>query len=687
MERKGVNCCQCGQYLRGDSNYSFTHERYSWFQGGALVYCFFGGEYYRPAGGSHYCRRCFWAPKIRADQQQQEQEQQRQREQEAARRQQEELERRKREEERKKVEYNARLKVEMHRWLQSENEDYVENSIGEHFKQFRRQVNLGRYRKNDPAEMVDEAAQLLRKSNSQLDSSNNFLSKIHEYFITDAYDESDNEFEKILAVLHIKLFYEWPENNEKLFKVEWLKTLQTFLLELYLSRFVYNETLNKDDLDTAFDDLNSILVDLCTSIKSEYALLNFTKVLFVCAVVSEDDGYTEHSTFWNARKLFSGCLNATMPFSSNVRNLSNISLSKNISEIVIKLAVEFLEKLLSYSDVVPDTDTVSDSWRKACCQSLITYLSQHNAILFAHIAPKLSCLTRNDVWDPAEMLRLLRWISSRSASITESKAAKIEYILHMILTYRISSQHLCGDTKISLINYIESHKTFEVKEELLKIVYADNLKTLVNVIKEMETTGAIDLALGDKVKNIIENAQAIFAQQTTVMTKETESDAAQIRSMIETLRQLEMSEENLSTVLATLSSIVRYKHGYVPTIPQMVSWCVLALSARGCLQEISTGEGKSCIISMFAVFLCLKGKHVDVVTSSSVLAQRDVKDWEKFYELFGITVSHNIDKANDEDRRKCYTCDIVYGTVDAYCIPLNFGGCQNCLYPNTRSES
>ncbi|MGH0152719.1 UNVERIFIED_CONTAM: hypothetical protein FKN15_023203 [Acipenser sinensis] len=95
----------------------------------------------------------------------------------------------------------------------------------------------------------------------------------------------------------------------------------------------------------------------------------------------------------------------------------------------------------------------------------------------------------------------------------------------------------------------------------------------------------------------------------------------------------------------------------------MVSWCLLALTNSGKLLEVATGEGKSCIIAMFAVFRVLKGEKIDIVSSSSVLSERDAKDWKDFYSLFNITVDTNTDKTEDEDRNRCYGSDVVYGTV------------------------
>ncbi|MEQ2230107.1 hypothetical protein ILYODFUR_025871 [Ilyodon furcidens] len=130
-----------------------------------------------------------------------------------------------------------------------------------------------------------------------------------------------------------------------------------------------------------------------------------------------------------------------------------------------------------------------------------------------------------------------------------------------------------------------------------------------------------------------------------------------------------MESVDLQEVLAVLCNAVNLKiaeEKWWPRINQMISWCLLTLSNTGKLLEMGTGEGKSCVIAMFAVLRVFRGEKVDVVSSSCVLCQRDAAEWSNFYKYFGITVDTNTNKTDDSSRTKCYQKDIVYGTIEAF---------------------
>jgi preprotein translocase subunit SecA len=80
----------------------------------------------------------------------------------------------------------------------------------------------------------------------------------------------------------------------------------------------------------------------------------------------------------------------------------------------------------------------------------------------------------------------------------------------------------------------------------------------------------------------------------------------------------------------------------------------------GRLAQVKTGEGKSTIIALLALVLSLKGKGVDIISSSHYLAKRDQKKYAPFFEEFGITTSHICDS---QPQAECFEGQILYGMV------------------------
>ena len=78
---------------------------------------------------------------------------------------------------------------------------------------------------------------------------------------------------------------------------------------------------------------------------------------------------------------------------------------------------------------------------------------------------------------------------------------------------------------------------------------------------------------------------------------------------------------------------------------------------KGIIEQISTGEGKSAIISCLAAFYGLRNHKVDIITSSRTLAARDSLEFKEFYQILNLVV----DFVKDYQQAP-YKADITYGT-------------------------
>jgi preprotein translocase subunit SecA len=90
-----------------------------------------------------------------------------------------------------------------------------------------------------------------------------------------------------------------------------------------------------------------------------------------------------------------------------------------------------------------------------------------------------------------------------------------------------------------------------------------------------------------------------------------------------------------------------------------------AESKKNILLQVNTGEGKTLLIAALAILRAKQNRTVDVITSSPVLAARDVEKMQPLFKAFRLTASHNCDE--DLDRRKlAYKSQIVYGDMQHF---------------------
>jgi len=125
-----------------------------------------------------------------------------------------------------------------------------------------------------------------------------------------------------------------------------------------------------------------------------------------------------------------------------------------------------------------------------------------------------------------------------------------------------------------------------------------------------------------------------------------------------------------------IAKMIYYNEKYFNFIPRKIQIISLIYflekdKKSGLVQQINTGEGKSCIISFLAVYIALKeNKKIDILTSSPILAKRDSISFKDFYSSFNLTVGYTSDHNEEamqnnqtftQDSYDCYKKDIVYG--------------------------
>ncbi|KAM4537419.1 protein translocase subunit SecA-like [Odontesthes bonariensis] len=262
------------------------------------------------------------------------------------------------------------------------------------------------------------------------------------------------------------------------------------------------------------------------------------------------------------------------------------------------------------------------------------------------VLQKLRGLVTNIKWSPDDVSvlfdALLKRFKSASANNNSHLFNWLMQMLHCIEVNYITSGWRSKSRK-TLRELLQDKNVTD--EELKECLAKDEEKTLDEIIEEIrcEKLNQVDEKLLKDVKDIVSSVDE---------TLTTHNDGSQ--------------QSELKQALRRICEAVQKTAKYRPRLTQMVSWCLMALSSTtGRLIQVGTGEGKSYIVAMFAAFRAMEGDKVDIMSSSSVLAQRDLAEWEEFYKELKISVDCNISK-DDAALKKCYECQVVYGTVEEF---------------------
>lgn len=289
------------------------------------------------------------------------------------------------------------------------------------------------------------------------------------------------------------------------------------------------------------------------------------------------------------------------------------------------------------SDVITRLEELSDLLRTLqTAHSLLTHSNNEEVLL-----DKLQGLVTNIKWSPADAADLFDALLKRFDSTTNDRSQLLSWILEML--HCIEINFIIPSWRYKGMKLIELVQDKNVTDENLKERIADDTEKQLDAILDeirQQQLNQIDEKLLDDVRDIVSSVSEDLNSH---------NDGSQ--------------RSGLKKDLLTLCQAAEKTH-FRPRPTQMVSWCIMALSETGRLIQVGTGEGKSCIVAMFAAFRAMRGENVDIMSSSSVLAERDLEDWHKFYDILKISVNCNTNSQGKE--KKCYKSQVVYGTVEQF---------------------
>ncbi|XP_053537160.1 uncharacterized protein LOC108267106 isoform X3 [Ictalurus punctatus] len=254
---------------------------------------------------------------------------------------------------------------------------------------------------------------------------------------------------------------------------------------------------------------------------------------------------------------------------------------------------------------------------------------------------------------------------------------QVQSILHIAQTYKLEYGSVftalgSADPLRGLKSYVdkERHKNADtVISEMRKANYPENVLIILE-----DVLGYLEMEL-PKYKTASLSEKNI--QNVKKMIRELDFNNPDRQVLKHVLVGMSVAVKICSAVTIQRGKKEIVIEGYLPRLTQLATLIVFLLpkskTNTGCLLEIGTGEGKSCILAMLAAIHAIRGVKVDIVTSSPVLACRDLEEWSGLYNMFGITSSAVPPMLNDVSSEKqeeltqeAYKQQIIYSTVGTF---------------------
>lgn len=350
-----------------------------------------------------------------------------------------------------------------------------------------------------------------------------------------------------------------------------------------------------------------------------------------------------------------------------LQSMLSVVLGDNSFDIVKELSES--DKLKEYNCFIPRlVADLAEDHSNVAANLFYSYLHNFTSINTVNKG-YLSHIILNRIWTPLQATK----ISVYSKNWNQETFTKI---LHMVQTYSITAEKA-----------VAAVQNDDPVGTLAQFVDEEEDKSLDVILCEMAQ-------LGYPEKEYQRLQKIICKTLNDPIIKQQHTNVAQLKNDVSTIDFNQPDCHKLARIIGTLRVLIFANttkqlsnddviEGYEPRTTQLVALIVLLVSKtkrlNGCLLEISTGEGKTCIIAMLAAIFALQGKHVDIMTSSPVLAIRDSEEWSKLYTDIGLSSSvippKQLDgRINKEGKQKLYQenyqKDIVYGTIGSFAADL-----------------
>ena len=568
-------------------------------------YNFLNGRYFRPENGGYRCPRCFYNRVRDAEAKRRKQE-------EEKRKQAAEEERQRRKEEEKRQAIEAERKRREEEWKRKEERWEKKQQLLEEYKKQGNTISKSYLHRQE--ESLNETKEKVMKGTSTNDTmglpeDESRSNKVDiSLRVSDlSHNTTNSSFQDLVDIVDSGALEHWNES--------YVLALNPTIVEAYL-------LMNKDINPEAITEVFSHLECACPPNETLY----LTKAILYACASSEGNEIKVNATQKALQTEISNIKDILM--TDKHTNIAEASFVICISEAIIAqpqgLGSTILRKCISYlvQMAIPQDNTITNELRNATCD-MVQYIT----------------------WSVQDIVKFLNFV------FMNDKASVAAKILRSVLAY-----------SIPYVSIMDKHVLFSDLVPSIDVLIENQCNlSLSKVIQELKDKGDISpqvIALVEQVvkKTVQLNSSTDSSENIGCLTKRFTMDNAL---------------DVLPDILHVLCSVNKDINGWFPRVTQLVSLSLLVLTSekqRGRLLEIATGEGKSCIVAMFAVIMAKRNQKVDIITSSPVLAERDAEEWASFYKCFNVSIDTNARSSikTAKHKQSCYQNDVIYGTVGTF---------------------
>lgn len=162
------------------------------------------------------------------------------------------------------------------------------------------------------------------------------------------------------------------------------------------------------------------------------------------------------------------------------------------------------------------------------------------------------------------------------------------------------------------------------------------------------------------IDKIVDMINALEEEYKSKTDEELKANTALFKQRLQDGELLdEILPEAYATVREASARVLNMRHFRV----QLIGGVVLH---QGRIAEMKTGEGKTLVATLPAYLNALTGNGVHIVTVNDYLAKTQAEIMSKLYTFLGLSVGILLNQMPPDQRKKVYSCDIVYGTNNEF---------------------